>query len=155
MVKNNKIDIFDIGKHISNGDISYYNDITEEERKTFFPVVVMRWLSGSNDKKHINLLNELVNPLVFNLYKHPELIYKAMVVSFNGCKNRIRWINKKKSGGKYSKSVSIIAKYYSCNDRVALDYLNLLSKDDVIQLAEGLGIDSKDIKDIKRELSKK
>jgi hypothetical protein len=92
-----KLDIFKTLAAIDKKHTNFLNTITEQERKTFAPIVVMQWMSGlldSNDNAEINLrlINELVNMNFWELYQHPELQYKLMTLCSDGKVYKRNWI---------------------------------------------------------------
>src|SRR5271157_4202027 len=93
-----KLDIFDLlGKLNSphSGDI--YSKLSDEEKKGFAPLVVMRWMSGTSDKRQIMMLNEFVNPYIFALGKHPHLLMMLLQVASSKTQKRYNWLGIKSS----------------------------------------------------------
>lgn len=151
--KKHKLDIFRVLSKISTKDREFYQSLTEEEQKAVMPLVIMRWMTGTKDARQIFFLNELVNPFVFSMAKHKELLIHLMSISSSGRSQRYHWnkANTKKSTGA-TKSVSVVCDYYGYSTREAIDALPLLSDEDVLQFAEELGRQPDDIKAIKKEL---
>lgn len=145
-----KLDIFELLSKIDSKNITYYDNLDEDVKKTFAPVVVMRWASSAGGMQTL-LLNECVNTTVFKFYDHPSLMYKLMVAASDGKKRRHEWIKKKGKDKSKSFSVDTIAKYYNCPKRDARFYVNRLEQDTVLEMAEALGYDSEEIKKIKAE----
>lgn len=150
---NRKLDIFKVLGKISTKDRQFYSDLTEEEQKGFLPVVVMRWLSGTSNAKQIYFINELVNPFVFSLHKHPELLYYLMILCGPGKTQRYYW-NKTASNKSNTVPtiVSIVRNYFGYNTTQALEALPLLSNDDILEYAEDLGIQKETLTKLKKEL---
>lgn len=94
--KKHKLDIFSTLYAIDNNQLTYLDSLTEEERKGFVPVVVMRWASAIEDKRksaiNVMLINEFVNKHFWALYKHPELQFKLMAMVGIGKTQRHQWI---------------------------------------------------------------
>lgn len=134
----NKVDLFDFLNKVSKSDISYLASLSNEDKKSLAPLIVMRWLSGVSDKKQIQYLNNFVNPLVFNMYHHSDLLFKLMMASCTDGSKRFKWI-KNKPNRKNALSVSIISQYYKCSEREAREYFKLLSQTDIIEMANELG----------------
>jgi hypothetical protein len=151
--KKHKLDIFQVLNKLSTKDREYYRSLTEDEQKALAPLVVMRWLSGTRDARQILFLNELVNPFVFNMNTHKELLVDLMTVSTSGRSQRYAWnkAKSKKSAGA-SKAVEVISEYFKYSSTHAAEALPLLSTEDIIQFAEKLGKQPDDIKTIKKEL---
>ena len=54
-----KLDIFDVLNRIDRGEHHLYSTLSDDERKSFAPLVVTRWMSGTKDERQIIFLNEL------------------------------------------------------------------------------------------------
>lgn len=151
--KKHKIDIFQVLNHISTKDRSFFNQLSDEEKKAFQPLIVMRWLSGTLEARQIFFLNELVNPFVFSTHTHKELLYYLMTTCTSGKPQRYSWnkaLSKKSSGTPMS--TSIVKDYFGYSTLHAVEALPLLSKDDILDYAEQLGRQKEDIAKIKKEL---
>jgi len=151
--KKHKLDIFQVLNKLSTKDRAYYKSLSEDEQKALAPLVVMRWLSGTRDARQILFLNELVNPFVFSMANHKELLVNLMTVSSSGRSQKYFWnkAKSKKSSGA-SNTVNVICDYFGYSTSEAADVLPLLSDEDVIQFAEELGVQPDTIKAIKKEL---
>lgn len=146
-----KLDIFEVLKHIDKRDISFYDNLSDDQKKQFVPLLTMRWLSSGSPQATV-LSNGVLNPLVFKLYRHPGFMYKLMVAISDGKSKRHTWV-KKKSKDKASPTViATIAAYYQCSKKDALRYKNRLSEDDILEMADELGYDKDQIKKLKSEL---
>lgn len=151
--KAEKVDIIEVLNKISDGDRNYFDNLSPTQKKSLAPIVLLRWLTGVRSAKQIKYLNTFVNPLVFKLHQHQDLLLKLMMASVTEKKQRFKWI-KKKLNEKVSMSMDVIQRYYRCNEREAKDYLPLISADDLIEMANSLGEDVKFINDLtKNELN--
>ena len=151
--KKHKLDIFQVLNHISKKDKNFYKELTKEEQKALQPLTVMRWLSGTMDARQIFFLNELVNPFVFSMYTHKELLYRLMTTCTNGKSQRYYW-NKpmSKKSSVTPMAVKVIKDYFGYNTIQAIQALPLLTDDDILEYAEHLGRQKEDITKIKKEL---
>lgn len=151
-----RVDIFKLLTALSKKNQKFYEELTEEEKRTVAPLVVMRWLSGTQSARQVYFLNELVNPFVFSLYKHPELLMKLMTICTSGKFVKYKW-NKPLSKKTTSSPITTkcIREYFGYNTIDALGVLPLLTNDDVLQYAEQLGYQPDEIKKIKAELKKR
>lgn len=151
--KKHKLDIFRVLGRISNKDTEFYKSLTEEEQKALAPLVVMRWLSGTRSAQQIYFLNELVNPFVFSMAKHKELLVDLMTVCAPGRTQRYYW---NKAKGKRTSStptvVDVIRDYYGYSTTEAMEALPLLTDEDVLWYADELGRQPDEVKLIKKEL---
>lgn len=145
-----KLDIFDTLKQIDKKDITFYDNLPDEAKKGFAPIVITRWFS-SGSPYQLELTSTILNPMVFRLYKHPGLMYKLMVASSDGKSKRYSWIKKKSKDKSSPMTVSAISEYYVCSKFDALRYKQRLTQDDVLEMAEDLGYDKDQIKKIKAE----
>jgi hypothetical protein len=145
-----KLDIFKTLKNINSKNANYWDELTDEEKKGFYPIVIIQWMSGTKDPAQIYFLNCFVNQYIFQFYKHPELLYHLMCVCSAGTKERPVWRKKKKSS-KFPKSVLVIQRYFGYNKRHAEDALKCLSGNDIMEFAEELGYQKEELKLLKKE----
>jgi len=151
-----KLDIFQMLNSIDRKNDQVFSSLTEEEQKAFQPLVAMRWLSGIKSERQIVFLNEFVNPYIFSLYTHKNLLFKLMTVCTSGTINRYRWnkMNSKKRGNK-PLSVTVIKEYFNYTNIQAIEALSFLSADDILQYATELGWQKDEISKLKQELKPK
>lgn len=147
MTSNTKPTIFDLLTLINNHNINGINN-TENE-KVFVPYLSQRWLTCTSNAMQIVLINEYVNPYTFTLHKHKELLWKLMCVC-SSKNQRYTWI-KQTPQNKNNNVLKIIAEYYGCSTKEAKDYNELLSMEDVLEMAEMIGKDKEEIAKIKKE----
>lgn len=147
-----KLDIFSLFNKIDSGDINFYEKMSEDEKKDYSPLIIMKWLSGCDDVRQIIFLNTLVNPLVFQLSKHPELLSKLLVVSSSKKKKRYQWMTQKKSAGKTPNKIKILMEYFGYSEREAKQYVKLINNDEYEKCANELGWQKEDITKLKKEL---
>lgn len=145
-----KVDMFELLRHIDKKDIGFYDSLTDEQKKSVVPLLAMRWLS-SGTANQTQLLNTVANPLVFRMYKHPALLYKLLVACSDGKERRYKWIKKKSKDKSSPVSVEVISLYYGCSKKDAIRYKKRLTLDDVIDMADSLGYDKEKVQKIKAE----
>ncbi len=113
----------------------------------------MRWLSGTNDPYQIYMLNELLNPFVFTLSKHKELLVDLMTLSTSGRSQQYQFKKaKSKKTTKMPKAVAVIKEYFGYSTLDAIDSISIISTEDILSFAEDLGRQKPDITIIKKEL---
>lgn len=149
----NKIDIFDIINKVKNNDREYFNNLGLNEMKRIPWLMVMKWLASTKNKNQILLINELVNTTIFSFYDHPELTEMLMEIS-SISKDRLTWI-KRPSKTKNSVKLNVIKSYYDCTLSEAVKYLPLLNNDDIIYMAEIVGLEKEIFDKLKKELNGK
>jgi len=153
--KTYKLDLFGLLGRLDKKDYQLWNRYNDEEKKEISPLIIMRWLSGVNDKRQIIFLNELVNQLVFSLGDHKDLLLKLLAVANSGVPRRYFWLSMKPTADKHGakRSTEVIENYYQCSPKEAKEYLRLLSKEDVVEIAENIGMQKEEIQLIKKEFA--
>lgn len=154
MAKERALDVFELLGKLDRKDYEIWDALTDEQKKEFSPLVVMRWMAGCSDPVQIIFLNEIVNTSVFQLGDHKELLMKLLAVCSNGKSKRYSWINYKVSSGtKKSKKVNdLIAAHYHMSLKEADEARKLFSDAEIIELAEMHGLQKEEINEIKKEL---
>ena len=78
--KKYKLDLFKLLDNITEGNIDYINQLSEEELKEFSPHVITMWLKNANVNKEVRLmlLNAQLNPYLHSLGTHKKLLYQLM-----------------------------------------------------------------------------
>lgn len=147
-----KLDIFRVLKQADLKNVEFYEKLTDEERKAFQPFLVTRWLSGTYSARQIYFLNEIVNQLVFSLANHKQLLWQLLTICTLGKPQRYVW-NKLPSKTSVSRPAStrVIADYYHYSTRRAAEALECLSGNDVLAIAETLGLETEDLTKIRKE----
>lgn len=149
----NKLDLFGVLEVINKKQRNFYDDLTDDEQKQFHPLVIQRWLSGTTDARQVYFLNELVNPFIFSLHKHKELLAHLLTVCAPGGHRRYKWAAaKSKKTTNMPLVVSVIKQQYGYNTIDAIDVLPLLTDDAILHSAEMQGLQKEDISKIKKEL---
>lgn len=146
-----KLDIFDLLSKINSvksGDI--YSKLSDDEKKGFAPLVVMRWLSGTSDERQIILLNEFVNKYVFTLAKHPHLLMQLMQVASSKTSKRYQWIGIK-SKKKNPQSQKVVQDYLEMSAREVKLLNPFPNEAEIMQMAEELGYQKEEITTLKKE----
>jgi hypothetical protein len=149
--KKYKLDIFTTLQQINLKRVFFYNDLTDEERKGFQPLVTMRWMSGTKSSFQIILLNELVNPFVFSLSNHKELLYKLMTICATKPQH-YSWLKMQDKQHKYKQSLSLISKQYGYSSTQAKEVFPLFSTEDILDMAETQGLQKEELVKLKAEL---
>jgi hypothetical protein len=147
-----KLDLFPFLAELNRRNMGAYESLTDEAKKQASPLVIMRWLSGTNDPAQIIRLNSIVNPYVFNLVQEKTLLFKLMSAACTG-KNRANWI-KGPSGTNVSLAIQAVQSQFQVSSREAKEYLDLLTPENIIQFAEEAGWDKDQIKKLQQEMEK-
>lgn len=147
----NKLDIFELLRHIDDKDNTFLKSLSDDSRKGFMPVVTLRWLSGSGNNIQLMNLNELVNSTVFNLHAHPELLYRLMTISTPKGRKNYKWI-KTPSKRNTTMRNEVLMRYLNCSPHEAKEFANLYTSEDIIEMCESLGETAEFMKKLKSEL---
>lgn len=146
-----KLDIFDTLAKIDNKKTgNLYSKLSDDEKKGFAPLIVMRWMSGTSDEKQVVLLNELVNPYIFSLGKHPELLMQLMQVASSKVPRRYQWIGVK-SKKKNTEARKVVGMYFDMSEREVNLINPFPSEEEVMSMAEFLGLEKEDVKKLQAE----
>lgn len=147
-----KTDIFAILGNLNKKNEAYYSELPDDQQKAIQPLLLQRWMSGTSDARQVFLLNEVANPFVFSLYKHKELLWHLLTVCAPGKFAKYQWMSQK-GAGSVNKPVSteVVMKYYGYNTRHAKDAVELLSADQILELAQHLGYQPEEIAKLKKE----
>ena len=153
MAKERTLDIFSLLDQIDRKNYHIWESLTEEQRKEFSPLIVMRWMMGCTDPYQLIMLNEIVNPVVFTMGEDKkEFLLKLLAVCSNGTPKRYQWINYKVGGSKkLKKSVELIATHYRLGPKEAEDTRRLFNESELVELAEAEGWQKDEIKELQKE----
>jgi hypothetical protein len=151
--KTYKLDIFGVLKHLNGKNHNFYQSLSDDEQKALQPFVLMRWMTGTTSPSQVFFVNELVNPFVFEMAKHKELLVDLLTVcpQSNDPNRRMRWI-KAKTTKNSSKTVKLIAEYFNYSTKDAKDILPLLDDETILSYAEQMGYQPDEIREIKTEI---
>jgi hypothetical protein len=151
--KERALDVFTLLDQIDKKNYYIWDSLTEEQRKEFSPLVVMRWMAGCTDPAQIVFLNDIVNLSVFSLGNHKEFLLKLLTVCSNGQTKRYQWVNYKLGGSKkMKKAVELVATHYRLGPKEAEDSRKLFSDEELFDLAELQGWQKDEIAELKKEL---
>lgn len=153
MASERKLDMFAALAAIDTKQTTFYDQLSDEEKKGYVPSVTARWMSGVNDPQQVMIINEFLNPYLFSLYKHPELLWQLSTVCSSGRKRRYQWMKAPSNAltGK-THSVRLIMEYFRYTSEQANEALPLLAKEDILAMAADLGWQADEIAKLKREL---
>ena len=143
-----KYDIFDILTRLSKKQ----RDFTEDEFKSMAPVVITRWMSGTNIERQIEGVNAISNRYCFSLSNHKELQIKLLTIATPGRPVGYKWPKREAKSTKTKLAVEVVAKYYRYSLRAAKEATSMLDDETILQHAEDLGYQKDQIRDLKKEL---
>ena len=120
----------------------HWDEFTEEERKKFSPFIINRWLSMDED------FLEIVN--FFQKYSigtlEPREVYKWYCNMLPKGKRFNKYIKGKKDKKYNTELIDIMVTNFECSKSQVKDYLELIHKDELIEILEKYGMNEKTIK---------
>lgn len=144
------LDIFKLLSKIDDFDVNYFKNLSDTEKKEIYFFLIQRWLSGTTDSKQILYLNNFANNKVWTLYNDPNLLYLLLCACSTG-KKRYTYPKKKKKEA-VTETLSAVISYYDCTLRDAIDYMKILTKENILDICNALALDKDTITKINKEL---
>jgi hypothetical protein len=121
---------------------THWNDFTEDEQKKFSPFIINRWLSM--DKEFLEIVN------VFQKYSigtlEPREVYKWYCDMLPKGKRFNKYIKGKKDKKYNTELLETMVTHFECSKSQVKDYLDLIAKDELIEILEKYGMNEKTIK---------
>ena len=119
-----------------------WDSLSDMDKKSFSPFIINRWLSMNMHQ--LELINELQKYTIGQL--SPRDVYKLYLDVLPKKKTFDKYV-KSKGKSKYNDNVlEYLSTYFEISKREVKDYLNLLSKDEVIEIISKFGVEKKEIK---------
>lgn len=134
-IKSDKLSIRNEMNRFDLKDRSFYDSLTDEERKKFSPYLMIRWgstVEGSADlqKFYVIATNERLNKHFFAVNRHPKLQWlMATSVSPGLGTQTHNWIAPKKKESSNSARRKFLAEVYPNSKSSDLDTLNAVMTD--------------------------
>ena len=119
-----------------------WDSFDESEQKTFNAFIINRWLSM--DKEFIEIVNFFQKYSIGLL--EPKDTYKWYCDILPKGKRFNRYIKGKKQLRYDKELISVVCKHYEASKKECVDYIELLSKENLISTLELYGKDKKQIK---------
>lgn len=154
-----KLDIFNLLAATDKGDTKWLSKQSPEAQKEFAPVVAIRWLSTVSDgpEAYYMLLavNERVNVNLFDLYKHPVLVFKLMASCGTGKTLRHQWISGHKRKSESNKAYAFLESQNIDLNAKEIDILmGKYTKATFQEFVDGSGLPTADVKEIMKAYNK-
>lgn len=119
-----------------------WESLSDMDKKSFTPFMINRWLSMNLDL--LPIVNELQKYTIGTLSARDT--YKLYLDFLPKRKTFDKYINSKKTS-KYGKDVlSYLSDWYGVSQREVADYLDILSKDEIIGILMKYGLTDKEAK---------
>ena len=120
----------------------HWNDFTEDEQKKFSPFIINRWLSM--DKDFLEIVNYFQKYSIGTL--EPREVYKWYCDMLPRGKRFNKYIKGKKDKIYNTELIDIMVQHFECSKSQVKDYLDLIAKDELIDILEKYGMNEKTIK---------
>jgi len=119
-----------------------WESLSVMDRKSFEPFMVNRFLSMNMGL--LELVNELQKYTIGQL--NPKDVYKLYLDVLPKKKSFDKYVKGSKESKHHEKVVDYLSRYFEVSTREVLDYLEILSKDEVTTIIQKFGVDKKEIK---------
>ena len=133
-----KMTIFDWLKEITYNK-SPWNSFTEEDRESFNPYLIHRFLSMNPDYV------DFVNTVQIVPYTSKERVYNIYLYTIPKKDMWLKYIKSTKTK-RQEAMLKYIATYYECSLGEAEEYIDILGNNGVFTILKKLGVDDKEIK---------
>jgi hypothetical protein len=120
----------------------HWDDFTEDEQKKFSPFIINRWLSM--DKDFLEIVNFFQKYSIGTL--EPREVYKWYCDMLPRGKRFNKYIKGKKDKKYNTELIDIMVQHFECSKSQVKDYLDLIAKDELIEILEKYGMNEKTIK---------
>ena len=120
----------------------HWNEFTEDEQKKFSPFIINRWLSM--DKDFLEIVNYFQKYAIGTL--EPREVYKWYCDMLPRGKRFSKYIKGKKDKKYNTELIDIMVMHFECSKSQVKDYLDLIAKDELIEILEKYGMNEKTIK---------
>jgi len=121
---------------------THWNEFTEDEQKKFSPFIINRWLSM--DKEFLEIVNFFQKYSIGTL--EPREVYKWYCDMLPKGKRFNKYIKGKKDKKYNTELIDIMVMHFECSKSQVKDYLDLIAKDELIDILEKYGMNEKTIK---------
>ena len=121
---------------------THWNEFTEDEQKKFSPFIINRWLSM--DKDFLEIVNFFQKYSIGTL--EPREVYKWYCDMLPKGKRFNKYIKGKKDKKYNTELIDIMVMHFECSKLQVKDYLDLIAKDELIEILEKYGMNEKTIK---------
>ena len=119
-----------------------WDEFTEDEQKQFSPFIINRWLSM--DKEFLEIVNYFQKYSIGTL--EPREVYKWYCDMLPRGKRFNKYIKGKKDKKYNTELIDIMVINFECSKSQVKDYLELIYKDELIEILEKYGMNEKTIK---------
>ena len=120
----------------------HWDDFTQDEQKKFSPFIINRWLSMESE--FIEIVNYFQKFAIGTL--EPREVYKWYCEILPKGKRFNKYIKGKKDKKYNTELLDIMVTHFECSKSQVKDYLELIHKNELIEILEKYGMNEKTIK---------
>ena len=121
---------------------THWDEFTEDEQKKFSPFIINRWLSM--DKDFLEIVNYFQKYSIGTL--EPREVYKWYCDMLPRGKRFNKYIKGKKDKKYNTELIDIMVTHFECSKLQVKDYLDLIAKDELMEILDKYGMNEKTIK---------
>ena len=148
-----KLDIFGLLRKINSpSSTDIYPSLSDHEKKGFFPLVVMRWLSGTNNEAQILALNDFANKAIFPLGKHPHLLMQLLQACSPKTGGHSTWLGIKGGSKKTQLRNQVVMEFFDLSINEIRAMTVFPTNEEIIGMAEEIGFQDDEMKKLKKEI---
>ena len=137
---------------IDTNDFDFYSNLTPDQKKEFSPWLAMRYASsaqGNMAPHYLLMVNDIVNSNFTELKKHPDLQWTLLAVCGCGRPTFHPWVPPGKGKRKKDKVRDLLHSRYPLLKYDDIERMLLINtEDDIRELAQDMGMDEKEIKEL-------
>ena len=119
-----------------------WDSFSDADKKKFSPFIINRWLSM--DKDFLEIVNYFQKYSIGTL--EPREVYKWYCDMLPKGKRFNKYIKGKKDKKYNTELIDIMVTHFECSKSQVKDYLDLIAKDELIEILEKYGMNEKTIK---------
>ena len=119
-----------------------WDSFSEADQKKFSPFIINRWLSM--DKDFLEIVNFFQKYSIGTL--EPREVYKWYCDMLPKGKRFNKYIKGKKDKKYNTELIDIMVTHFECSKSQVKDYLDLIAKDELMEILEKYGMNEKTIK---------
>lgn len=156
-----KLSLDTILQAIDRKDLGFYDRLTDDEKKSYSPFILMRYMSSLGPQSDLAAYavlatNDIVNNGFFSLGKHPELQHKLLCLAGTDRKQYRPYIGSKGSGKTSSKIIDeFLLGIYPTVNQTELEILKSQhTKDSIQTLGEDAGLSKAELKELVEDAKK-
>ena len=149
-----KLDLGTVLIALDRKDMEFYGQLTEEEKKGYSALVLMRYMSSLTDQNRnaayaVIATNDLANVGFWNLSKHPELQHKLLCLAGLGGKQYRPWMaTKKRRRGIGKIEEWLLERFPEMNDDELLILKSSFDAKSWIEFVKGSGVSDTELKQL-------